>query len=440
MIKVIRNIYHIPELRKRILFTLGMIIVFRIGCNVPIPGVSSQALQDYFQETAKGTLLGLFNVFSGGALGRATVFALGIMPYISSSIIFQLLTTIVPRFEQMVKEGGEEGRRKIQRYTRYGTIALSTLQAFGITVWLSNPQNFSGREIVPMPGMSFTLMAVVTLVTGTAFLMWLGEQMTERGIGNGISLIIFFGIADRIPADVLTTWQRYSMMPRQEAKWFEISLLLGLMVATTAAVVLVTQAQRRIPVQRARVVRGRQVYSGSSSYLPLRVNQAGVLPIIFAQSLIMFPATIGQMVRLNAVMKIASYLSPGQVIYELLYMGLIVFFCYFYTAIIFNPVDVADNMKKYGSFIPGTRPGRSTAIYLDKVMTRITLPGAMFLAIIAVVPTIFMRLFNVTFYFGGTSLLILVGVALDTMKQIESHLQMRHYEGFLKKGKLRGRK
>jgi len=440
VIKVIRNIYHIPELRKRILFTLGMIIVFRIGCNVPIPGVSSQALQDYFQETAKGTLLGLFNVFSGGALGRATVFALGIMPYISSSIIFQLLTTIVPRFEQMVKEGGEEGRRKIQRYTRYGTIALSTLQAFGITVWLSNPQNFSGREIVPMPGMSFTLMAVVTLVTGTAFLMWLGEQMTERGIGNGISLIIFFGIADRIPADVLTTWQRYSMMPRQEAKWFEISLLLGLMVATTAAVVLVTQAQRRIPVQRARVVRGRQVYSGSSSYLPLRVNQAGVLPIIFAQSLIMFPATIGQMVRLNAVMKIASYLSPGQVIYELLYMGLIVFFCYFYTAIIFNPVDVADNMKKYGSFIPGTRPGRSTAIYLDKVMTRITLPGAMFLAIIAVVPTIFMRLFNVTFYFGGTSLLILVGVALDTMKQIESHLQMRHYEGFLKKGKLRGRK
>jgi len=440
VIKVIRNIYRIPELRSRILFTLGMIVVFRVGCNIPIPGVSSQALQQYFDETARGNLLGLLNVFSGGALGRATVFALGIMPYISSSIIFQLLTTVVPRLEQMVKEGGEEGRRKIQRYTRYGTIGLSTLQAFGITVWLSNPQNFGGREIVPTPGWQFTFMAVVTLVTGTAFLMWLGEQMTERGIGNGISLIIFFGIADRIPADVLTTWQQYSLRPSQEAKWFEISLLIGLMIATTAAVVLVTQAQRRIPVQRARVVRGRQVYSGASSYLPLRVNQAGVMPIIFAQSLIMFPATIGQLVRVNAVMKVASYLSPGEPLYNLLYMGLVVFFCYFYTAIIFNPVEVADNMKKYGSFIPGTRPGRSTAMYLDKVMTRITLPGAVFLAVIAVVPTIFMRIFNVSFYFGGTSLLILVGVALDTMKQVESHLQMRHYEGFLKKGKLRSRK
>lgn len=440
MLRAFRNIFRVPELRQRILFTLGAIIVYRIGCTIPVPGVSAQNLQRFFEEQSGGTLLGLFNVFAGGALANATVFALGIMPYISASIILQLLTTVVPQLEQMVKEGGEEGRRKIQRYTRYGTIALAVLQGFGVSVWLERSDNFGGIEMVSVPGLWFKLLAVVTLVTGTAFLMWLGERITEKGVGNGISLIIFFGIADRIPIDFAKTWEQYSHMAAQEARWFQIGLLLLLMVVVTAGTVAITQAQRRIPVQRARVVRGRQVYSGSSSYLPLRVNQAGVMPIIFAQSLIMFPATLGQIVPIRFFQSMASFLDNEGIVYNVLYTALIVFFCYFYTAIVFNPVEVADNMKKYGSFIPGTRPGRSTALYLDRVMTRITLPGAFFLAAIAVVPTFFYRAFNVPFYFGGTSLLILVGVALDTMKQIESHLQMRHYEGFLKKGKLRGRR
>ncbi len=436
MFEKFQSIFKIPELRRRILFTIGMLIIFRIGSYVPVPGIDRLALAEALDQT-KGTLLGLYDMFAGGAFRRATIFALGIMPYISASIIMQLLTAVIPYFEKLHKEG-EEGRRKITQYTRYGTVFLSMLQAFGIANFLMNMPTPAGRPIVPVPSASFMLMTMITLTSGTIFLMWLGEQISEKGIGNGISLLIFTGIIARYPNDIVRTIESLRV---GSLKLFTLIFLLLLMVLIVAGVVVMTQAMRKIPVQYAKRVIGRRVYGGQSTHIPLRVNTAGVIPIIFAQSILMFPSTIATFFKKFGFMEtFASYMTPSSALYNILYAIMIVFFAYFYTAIVFNPQDLADNMQKYGGFIPGIRPGRRTSEYIDRVLTRVTLPGALFLAFIAILPSIFTYKFQAPFYFGGTGLLIVVGVALDTLQQIESHLIMRHYEGFLKKGRLRGRR
>jgi preprotein translocase subunit SecY len=436
LVEKIASIFRIPELKRRILFTLGMLCIYRLGSHVPSPGVDGGALGDFF-AAQRDSLFGLYDMFVGGNLSQATIFALGIMPNISASIILQMLTAVVPYFEKLQKEG-ESGRRKINQYTRYGTVLLGFVQGFGVAKFLEGLVSPAGAAVVPNPGVMFEATTVITLIAGTVFTMWLGEQITERGIGNGISLIIFIGIVADYPTDALNTFRAVSSGGMHI---LTLLLVLAAMVGVTAAVILVTQGQRRIPVQYARRVVGRKVYGGQNTHIPLRVNTSGVIPIIFAQSFIMFPSTLAlYFPNSEAIQSISANLRFGTLVHSILYGGIIIFFAYFYTAIMFNPADLADNMKKHGGFIPGIRPGKRTAEYIDRILTHITLPGAIFLALIAILPFILINELAVPFFFGGTGLLIVVGVALDTLQQIESHLLMRHYDGFLKKGRLRGRR
>jgi preprotein translocase subunit SecY len=424
-----QNIFKIPELKRRVLYTFALLMVYRVGCAVPTPGIDGDALSTFF-ERAKGTLLGMFDMFSGGALERLSVFALGIMPYISASIILQLLTVVVPRLERLSKEG-EAGRKKITQYTRYGTVILSIIQGFGIAVGLERMSVPGAATVVAFPGWGFRMMTVITLTAGTAFIMWLGEQITERGIGNGISLIIFAGIIARMPNAVSNTFR---LMRTGEISVFLVLVLVVGMVAVVGFIIFVERGQRRIPVQYAKRVVGRKMYGGQSTHLPLKVNTSGVIPPIFASSIIMFPATIANFIDVPWVQGVAQAMSPGSIIYNLIYIGFIIFFCFFYTAITFNPVDVADNMKKHGGYIPGIRPGKRTADYIDRVLTRVTFGGALYVSAVCVLPTILISRFNVPFYFGGTALLIVVGVAIDTVSQMEGHMLARHYDGFMGKG------
>lgn len=450
MFQALVNSFKIPELRKKILFTLMIIAVYRVGTYVPTPGIDGHALSQFFQNISRtpgGTLFGIMSMFSGGALQKATIFALGVMPYISASIIMQLLTVVIPYLEKLAKEG-EEGRRKIIQYTRYMTVVLAIIQTFFISLWLENPYAFQGMVVVPNPGWGFRLMTILTITTGTAFIMWLGEQIDEYGIGNGMSLLITAGIIESIPTAL---WQTYVLLSpfdlsHQQLAWWKFGLMIFLFVGTTISVILITQGQRKIPVQYAKQIRGRRVYGGQSTYIPLKVNQGGVVPIIFAQSIILFPATIAGFVRSTALQKFVSYFTPGNIVYSVLYALLIIFFSYFYTAITFNPIELANNLQKYGGFVPGIRPGRNTAEHLDYVMTRVVLSGSIFLAAIALFPSVISspKILNIPFliasFFGGTGLLINVGVILDTTKAIESQLLMRHYDGFIKKGKIKGRR
>jgi len=420
-----QNILKIPELKRRIFYSLLLLAVYRIGVHVPTPGIDSDALAKIFKDL--GGILDFFNMFSGGALERLSVFALGIMPYISASIILQLLTVVVPHLERLSKEG-EQGRKKITQYTRYGTVVLSIIQGFGISVGLVQ----MNVTVDPKPGLDFYFLTVLTMTAGTAFIMWLGEQITERGIGNGISMIIFAGIVARLPTAITNT---FSLLTTGEMGIFVVVILTALMIAVVGFIIFVEQGQRRIPVQYAKRVVGRRMYGGQSTHLPLKINTSGVIPPIFASSIIMFPATLARFLgdKFPLMKAVAETIRPGSIVYELIYVGFIFFFCYFYTAVTFNPVDVADNMKKQGGYIPGIRPGKRTADYIDRILTRITLGGAIYVSCVCVLPSVLMTKFNVPFYFGGTALLIVVGVAIDTISQMESHMLTRHYEGFLKK-------
>ena len=461
MIDSLKSIFSIPDLRKRVLFTLMVLAVYRVGSHVPTPGVNTEALA-ILAEQAAGTMFGLYDMFSGGNLSQVTIFALGIMPYISASIIIQLLTVVWPYLERLSKEG-ELGRRKITQYTRYGTILLCVVQAMAIAIFLERQTNIAGGlPLVFSPGWPFRLMTVLTLTTGTGFIMWLGEQITERGIGNGMSLIIFAGIVVNLPAAVLNT---FDQLRTGQIGLIRLLLLGVLMVVVIGAVVFIERGQRRVTVQYAKRVVGRRMYGGSSTHIPLKVNTGGVIPVIFASSIIAFPATIATALPTGGwAQGITDQLRNGMPLYYLLYMSAIVFFAYFYTAIIFNPDDVAENMRKYGGFVPGIRPGKRTAEYIDTILTRITLVGSIYLALVAVLPDVMIVGFRadavplvgdqldmllprfitdglgVTFYFGGTSLLIIVGVSMDTVQQVESQLIMRHYDGFMKKTRIKGRR
>ncbi len=427
-----QNIFKIEELKSRVLFTLALLAVYRIGAHIPTPGINGEELSKFLLERG-GALMGFFDMFSGGALSRVTIFALGIMPYISASIILQLLTVVIPTLGKLAKEG-ERGRKKIVQYTRYGTVVISAIQSFGIAAGIESMAN---GAFIQNPGWSFRLLTMITLTSGTAFIMWLGEQITERGIGNGISLIIFAGIVARFPNDVIQTVR---LIKIGELSVILLIPLTIMMVVVVGVIIYVERGQRKIPVQYAKRVVGRKVYGGQSTHLPLKVNTAGVIPPIFASSVIMFPATIAGFINIPWVQSMANQFAPGTLFHSLLYVGMIFFFCYFYTAIIFNPVDIAENLQKYGGFIPGVRPGQKTSEYIYRVLARITFGGAVYLSVVCLLPDILRYQFNVPFYFGGTSLLIVVGVALDTISQIESHLVTRSYEGFLKKGKLKGRR
>jgi preprotein translocase subunit SecY len=459
----VKNLFAIAELRKRVLFTLAMLIVYRIGGHIPTPGINTAALAQLVEQ-ARGTMFGLYNMFSGDNLSRMTIFALGIMPYISASIILQLLTVVWPYLERISKEG-ELGRRKITQYTRYGTIALSIVQSAGIAVWLErSTQIAGGLPLVYSPGWGFRLMTILTLTTGSVLIMWLGEQITERGIGNGMSLIIYAGIVVGLPSAVMTT---FDQLRTGQMGLIRLILLVVVMVLVIAAIIFVERGSRRITVQYAKRVVGRRMYGGASTHIPLKVNTGGVIPVIFASSILAFPATIAQMFANDPthwMTRVTDLLTMGMPLYNLMYVSLIIFFAYFYTAIIFNPDDVAENMRKYGGFVPGIRPGKRTAEYIDTILTRITLAGAVYLALIAILPDFLITGFRVapipfigdwldaalprfvtegmgvTFYFGGTTLLIIVGVAMDTIQQVESQLIMRHYDGFMKKTRIRGRR
>lgn len=441
MLQSFSNIWKIPELKRRLLFTFAMLAVYRIGAHVPTPGIDTARLSHFIQQAAQGTIFGFFDMFSGGAFSNLTVFTLGIMPYISASIILQLLAVVVPYLERLTKEG-EQGRKKITQYTRYGTVVLSVIQSLGIAIGLEGMEN---GMFVRNPGWGFRIMTVITLTAGTAFIMWIGEQISERGIGNGISLIISAGIVAGLPRATLSS---FDQLRSGDMKPYVFIFIILTMIAVVAGVVLMQQSQRRIPVQYPKRIVGRRMTGGQSTHIPLRLNTAGVIPVIFASSIIMFPLTVIKFVRssitgdiwTNIFDAIEQNMEPGALMYTLVYVILIVFFCYFYTAIIFNPTDLAENMKKHGGFIPGIRPGKRTADYIDRSLTRVTLAGAIFLSAIAVLPTFLIRWFNVPFYFGGTALLIVIGVGLDTIQQIESHLVMRHYEGFLKGKRIRGRR
>lgn len=448
MFSALINIFRIADLKKRVIFTLFLIAVYRIGCYVPTPGIDGRALAEFFSHmgrTQGGTLLGIINMFSGGAMERLTIFALGIMPYISASIILQLLTAIIPFLEKLSKEG-RSGYEKINQYTRYGTVGLAIVQSFFIALWLENPLRFEGLKIVTSPGWGFRLITVLTLTTGTIFIMWLGEQIQERGIGNGISLVITAGIISRIPTAIHQLFILLSPFSpsRRQLQPFVLIVMAVLLVAVILAVTLITQGQRKIPVQYARRVVGRKIYGGQNTYIPLKVDTAGVIAIIFAQSIILFPATLASFINNPGFQRFAQSLVRGHVVYTIVYALLIIFFCYFYTAIVFNPLDLSENMKKYGGFIPGIRPGNPTAEFLNTVMTRITLAGALFIAFIAIFPDLIMAWFKIPYlvasFFGGTGILIVVGVMLDTIKQIESHLLMHYYEGFIKSSRIKGRK
>jgi preprotein translocase subunit SecY len=428
-----QNIPKIPELKKRIFITLLLLAVYRIGVHVPTPGIDANALAAFFAQ-AKGTLFGFIDMFSGGAFERLSVFALGIMPYISSSIILQLLTVVIPHLERLSKEG-EAGRKKITQYTRYGTVLLSIIQGLGISYGLEKMTGPAGEAVVLDPGWAFRLMTMITLTAGTAFIMWLGEQITERGIGNGISLIIFAGIVARMPTAISNSIR---LIRTGEMGIIITLFLIAMMVIVVGAIIYMERGQRRIPVQYAKRIVGRRMYGGQSTHLPLKINTAGVIPPIFASSIIMFPATIANFIPW--MKGFANQLAPGSLVYELIYVGFIFFFCYFYTAVTFNPTDVADNMRKYGGYIPGIRPGKKTAEFIDRVLVRITFTGAIYVSLVCVLPSVLITKFNVPFYFGGTALLIVVGVALDTVGQIESHMLMRHYEGFMKGGRIKGRR
>jgi preprotein translocase subunit SecY len=442
MIKSIQSIFKIPDLKKRIIFTLLILIVYRIGGHIPVSGINGKAFFEFLEQMGGGGILSLYDMFAGGAFKQATVFALGIMPYISASIILQLLGAVIPYFQKLQKEG-EEGRKKITQYTRYGTVLISALQAYSLAFYLESiGQTASGQVVVPNPGFIFRILTMITMTSGCVLIMWLGEQITERGIGNGISLIIFIGIIARLPNALATEIEQ--VFGGNRAVLTEV-FLFALMVATVAAVVMLTQGTRKIPVQYAKRVIGRKVYGGQSTHIPLRINTAGVMPIIFAQSIMFVPGTIKMFFPGSEFVEtIVAYFDYTSIVYWILYGGMIVFFTYFYTAIAFNPIDVADNMKKSGGFIPGVRPGKRTADFIDNILTKITLPGSIFLALVAIFPYFITKFINVSFlfasFFGGTSLLIVVGVALDTLQQIESHLLMRHYDGFLKRGKLKGRR
>ncbi|MGA1823880.1 MAG: preprotein translocase subunit SecY [bacterium] len=428
MFETIHNIFKIPELKKRILVTLALLAVFRIGAHIPTPGINGAALAAFFAQ-AKGTLLGFFDMFSGGALSRLTIFALGIMPYIDAAIILELLTVVIPHLEKLSKEGSE-GRKKITQYTRYGTILIAIVQSLGISFGLEQMKSPGGVAIVPVGGWAFRFITVITLTAGTVFLMWLGEQITERGIGNGISLLIMGGIIVRGPAAVINTVR---LLKTGEFSIFLVVFLVVFMALVCAAVVFIETGERKIPVQYAKRMVGRKAVGGQSTYIPLKVNTAGVIPVIFAASIIMFPATIANFIKHPIMQTVASQLSPGALLNTILYVVLIVFFCYFYTAIIFNPVDVASNMKKYGGFIPGIRPGKNTAEYIEAILIRITLAGSVYLSALSILPNYMIKWFNVPFHFGGIALLIIIEVGLDTVRQVESHLIMRNYEGFMKK-------
>ena len=436
MLEKLRNIFQVPELKRRILFTLAMFVVYRLGEHVPTPGVNARALAAAF-ESQRGTLFGLYDLFVGGAFSRATIFALGIMPYISSSIIIQLLGAVVPYFEKLRKEG-EEGQKKLTQLTRYGTVLISIVQSLAYSVFLVNMGTSQGLNVVPNPGVMFMLSTIITQTTGTIFVMWLGEKITEHGIGNGISLIIFVNNIGGGPNAIFSAIE--SVRAGTISPLLAIGVL-ALMVAIVAAVILMTQATRKIPVQYAKRIVGRRMYGGSNTHIPLRVNTAGVIPIIFASSVMILPTTVAGFVPpTHWLASLSNWFHPQAPLYNIFYAVIIVFFTYFYTAVVLNPNDLAENMRKYGGFIPGIRPGRKTAEYIDRVLSRITLPGAIFLALIAVVPDLLMSAAGLPFLgFGGTSVLIVVGVALDTLQQVESHLLMRHYEGFVKRGKLRGR-
>jgi preprotein translocase subunit SecY len=436
-----RNIFKITELRQRVLYTLALLLIVRVGTHVTLPGVNAGLLSQAMSNQSSDNLFGLYDMFVGGAFSNAAIFALGIMPYISASIILQLLGAVVPYFQKLQQEG-EEGRKKITQLTRYGTVAISAMQAWGVTIKLNNT-SFQGMPIIPagVQGFGWILSTIVILTSGTIFMMWLGEQITERGIGNGISLIIFIGIINRFPFAILDEYRLISSGTRSLI--IEI-VILALMVFIIAGVVLVTQGTRRIPVQYAKRVVGRKVYGGVTQYIPLRVNTAGVMPIIFAQSIMFIPSTVASFFpNAEGMQKIARYFMYDSPVYSVIYSIIIIFFTYFYTAIAFNPKEVADNMKKQGGFIPGIRPGKATSDFIDNILTKITLPGSFFLAIIAILPA-FISGFGVSRsfaqFFGGTSLLIIVGVALDTLQQIESQLLMRHYDGFMKSGKIKGRR
>jgi len=427
------NIGKIPELRKRILFTASLLAVYRIGIFISTPGVDRVALGQAFKQLS-GTLFGFFNMFSGGAFEQASIFALGIRPYMSSSILMQILTVVIPTLERLQKEG-EAGRRKINQYTRYGTIVLSVIQGYGIANYLM--QGPGGLEVVENPGFMFIVMTILTLTAGTTFVMWLGEQITERGIGNGISLIIFAGIVAQFPSALFDT---FKYIQGEILTPIRTLILLALVLGVIAAIIFFEQAQRRIPVQYAKRLVGKRTYAGQSTHLPLKINTSGVIPPIFASSILMFPATIANFVSIDFLQDVQQFFQIDSWFYNAVYVMLIIFFCYFYTAVTFNPVDVADNMKKYGGYIPGIRPGRKTAEYIDRVLSRITFGGSLYLCAVCVLPSILITTMGVPFFFGGTGLLIVVGVALDTVRQIESHLITRHYDGFSgKKGpRIRG--
>ena len=461
MLESLKNIFAVPELRNRVLFTLGLLAVYRIGNHLPVPGVNTEALALLAEQT-KNSMFGLYDMFTGGNLSRVTIFALGIMPYISSSIILQLLTVVWPYLERLSKEG-ELGRRKITQYTRYGTILLSVVQALAIAAFLESQTNIAGGlPLVFNPGWAFKVMTVLTLTTGTCFIMWLGEQITERGIGNGMSLIIYAGIVVGLPRAVFSTLDQ---LRTGQMGPLRLLILVALMVLVIAAIVFIERGHRRVTVQYAKRVVGRRMYGGSSTHIPLKVNTSGVIPVIFASSLLAIPATLQGMFSPDSwFQNVVTQVSYGMPLYNLLYIAGIIFFAYFYTAIVFNPDDVAENMRKYGGFVPGIRPGKKTAEYIDTILARITLVGAVYLAMVAILPEFLITGFkvapipfigerldailprfiteglNVTFYFGGTSLLIIVGVAMDTVQQVESQLIMRHYDGFMKKTRIRGRR
>ena len=414
------------------MFTFLMLAVYRIGAHVPTPGIRGEALREYLHQAAAG-LMGFFDMFSGGALSRVTIFALGIMPYITASIVLQLLTVVIPSLQALAKEG-EAGRKKITEYTRYGTVMIAAFQSFWMSVGI---EKMGDGAFVDASGWSFRILTMITLTAGTTFIMWLGEQITERGIGNGISLIIFAGIVAGFPSAIGNT---FGLVKAGEIPYFMLGVILIIVLSVIAAIIVMERGQRRIPVQYAQRMVGRKVYKGQSTHLPLKINSAGVIPPIFASSILLFPATIAGFAQVEWIKSIADQLAPGQALYTAAYVLMIVFFAFFYTAIVFNPVDIAENLKKYGGFIPGIRPGKKTSEYLYRVLTRITLGGAVYLALVCVLPDVFYKAFSVPFYFGGTSLLIVIGVALDTVSQIESHLIQRHYGGFLKGVSVRGRR